>query len=255
MEKLFSNVEIEINTNCNRKCSYCPNSLNVNMEKRSMRKEVFERILDELYQVSFAGRISYHFYNEPLLCENIEYFVERTKERLPKCKQVLYSNGDWLSKVLFQSLSSKGIDLFVITNHNELDNLELHTFYHVYEMLSEKEKKSVVYLTAKDLNLTNRGGALSCLDVLNDVNVPCYMMESLIVIDVDGNIICCFEDYYKKMIVGNIMKSKLLEIWNKKEYVSLRHNLIQGNRGVSEVCKNCNNYTMKDEALEYDYIL
>ena len=255
MEELFRNVEIEINTDCNRKCSYCPNSKHKSIKKKSMKKEMFERIMNELCKVSFTGRISYHFYNEPLLCENIVYFVAQAKEKLPKCNQVLYSNGDRLDKPLFVKLLKSGVDLFVITNHNKIGELELHPFHKVYYSLSEEEKKHVVYLTEKDLNLTNRGGTLTNLGINEKSNMPCYMMKSLIVIDVDGNVICCFEDYYKKMIVGNIEKSSLLDIWNDKNYVKIREELSQGNRFVSGICEKCNNYSMADEIGEYDYIL
>lgn len=254
MKGLFSNVEIEINTDCNRKCSYCPNSVNSSIRK-NMKKDVFQKIVDELCNLTFTGRISYHFYNEPLLCENIGLFVSQVKEKLPKCKQVLYSNGDKLDKELFLKLLKDGVDLFVITNHNKLEDIDLHPFCKVYASLAENSKKHVVYLTGKDLQLTNRGGTLSSLGTNNKLNVPCYMMESLIVIDVEGNVICCFEDYYKKMIVGNVRETSLLNIWNEKSYVKLRKDVSQGKRFVSSICKNCNNYTMMDAANEYDYIL
>lgn len=255
MGEIFSNVEIEINTECNRKCSYCPNSKHNNIEKKHMKKEMFERIVNELCKVFFCGRLSYHFYNEPLLCENIIYFVTLAKKKLPKCKQVLYSNGDRLDKALFVKLLESGADLFVITNHNEIDELEMHPFYKVYYSLSEEEKKHVVYLTKEDLNLTNRGGTLTNLGDNENYKMPCYMMKSLIVIDVDGNVISCFEDYYKKMTVGNIGKSSLLDIWNDKNYMEIREELSRGNRLVSNVCKKCNNYSMVNEMGKYDYIL
>lgn len=255
MKDLFSNVEIEINTDCNRRCSYCPNSVTDSVRKRNMKKEVFERIINELKDLSFAGRISYHFYNEPLLCENITYFVKQVSEKLPKSKQVLYSNGDKLDEGLFIELLNNGVDLFVITNHNDLKHIESHPFHDIYMSLSENLRKHVVYITEKDLNLTNRGGTLPKLGTNDKYNVPCYMMESLIVIDVDGNVVGCFEDYLKKMIFGNLLESSLLDIWNNETYVKIRKDISQGKRYVSDVCKNCNNYTMVETATEYDYIL
>src|ERR1700730_14562092 len=58
---MFRAVELEVNSMCNRKCSYCPNV----SDKRPldyMEESLFEKVIQELAAIDFDGRISYHFY-------------------------------------------------------------------------------------------------------------------------------------------------------------------------------------------------
>lgn len=57
---MFRMVEIEINSQCNRKCSYCPNSFMKRKEQGEMESKVFYKLLESLRKIKFDGRISYH---------------------------------------------------------------------------------------------------------------------------------------------------------------------------------------------------
>jgi radical SAM protein with 4Fe4S-binding SPASM domain len=62
---------------------------------------------------------------------------------------------------------------------------------------------------------------------------------SNIIIDIDGNIIPCFEDYKKIHIMGNINNESLIDIWNKDKYKKFRKELRDGNRLKYDVCDKC----------------
>src|SRR5689334_10289174 len=92
-EFMFRAVEIEVNSMCNRKCVYCPNV----SDKRPpgyMDDRLFNKIIDELGAIDFDGRLSYHFYGEPLLDKRLPGFIERSKQRVPHSHTEIYSNGD-----------------------------------------------------------------------------------------------------------------------------------------------------------------
>ena len=63
-------IEIEINHDCNRACAYCPNSSLKRKNQGQMSERLFLRLLGQLKEIGYRGRISYHFYNEPLLSPN-----------------------------------------------------------------------------------------------------------------------------------------------------------------------------------------
>ena len=56
----------EINTYCNRRCSYCPVSLETAVPNHFMDEELFKLCIQRLKEINFTGSIMYHFYNEPL---------------------------------------------------------------------------------------------------------------------------------------------------------------------------------------------
>jgi len=233
-------VEIEINSHCNRTCSYCPNSVDSRIESGTMSVTLYQRILDQLKLNGFKGRISYDFYNEPLLCPDIDQFVEMTREQLPSSEIHLYSNGNLLSLSRFKKLFSAGVSWFVITKQ-EQEKEGQYLFDQTYLKLSELEKKSVSYRNFKDLHLTNRGGVLTHIKSKHDdISImPCLISSMMLTITVKGNVLPCFEDFYQKYQMGNIEQESLEEIWNKPEYIAYRKKLALGFRKDFSICSAC----------------
>src|SRR6266550_3893060 len=89
----LSVVELEVCSRCNRACPYCPVSTHpMPPVPARMSDGVFGRAVDELARVGFAGRISYHLYNEPLLRTDLARLVAIVADRLPDALQVLNTN-------------------------------------------------------------------------------------------------------------------------------------------------------------------
>lgn len=237
-EGLFSAVEIEINNNCNMACSYCPNSEHERIEKGEMSTDTFIKIMEQLTDVNFSGRISYHFYNEPLLCSKLDEFVILTKKYLPKCIIDIYSNGTMLTKNRVERLFSLGVDKFTITEHEGVK--VNYIFKNVYKELDEDKKRRVHFQGHEDLDLSNRGGLLEHLNG-NDVSVmPCYVPLFLLVITLKGNVLPCYDDFYQNHAMGNINENHINEIWKSEKYVNFRETLKKKNgRKSNPVCAKC----------------
>ena len=77
-------VEIEINSQCNRKCKYCPNSISERKHKGDMNFSLFLTIMKQLKEIKFEGRISFHFYGEPFLSKNLNSFAGTAPMNGPK---------------------------------------------------------------------------------------------------------------------------------------------------------------------------
>src|SRR5438045_3190781 len=90
---MFHNVELEVNSMCNRTCWYCPNS-SAKRPLGYMDEPLFRKIIDELGEMDFDGTVSYHFYGEPLLDSRLPGLIEYTSRRVPHCRPGIYSNGD-----------------------------------------------------------------------------------------------------------------------------------------------------------------
>ena len=68
-------IEIEINSNCNLSCSYCPNSLFDRKETGQMKWSTFTELVSQLKNNNYKGKIAFDFYNEPMEAINFKHYV------------------------------------------------------------------------------------------------------------------------------------------------------------------------------------
>lgn len=238
MNNLFNTIEIEINHGCNKSCSYCPNSVNTRIETGHMKIGLYEELMLQLKGLNYSGKISYSFYNEPTLSPNLELYISLAKKMLVGVSIELYSNGTLIDSQKFKQLIIAGVDKFIITKHEKIENYE---FDKTYSLLSSTEKLLVNFRNYTELKLTNRGGLLK--EVGPEVNtkfLACKIPDKMLTITVDGNVVPCFEDFFQKNEMGNIGKTNILDIWNSDKYKSFRKALRQGLRHKFEACKDCN---------------
>lgn len=227
---LLNTVELEVNSRCNRKCGYCPVSvLPIPPVARYMSDEVLIRTLEELQHIEFTGRISYHFYNEPLLRKDLDRVVAIVKDYLPSCYQVLFTNGDLLNDDNYHVLLQAGIDLFQVTSHS---------------LKEHPERPSQVVNYPEQLTLTNRGGTLTHLPNVTEeiLQKPCYAPSEMLIVTVPGDIVLCYEDAEREHVMGNIMEESLEDIWNGEKFVAYRQALADGDRrNGADICRSCTN--------------
>ena len=233
---MFSAVEIEINHDCNQRCSYCPNSVGVRKERGQMSLKTYTMIMHQLQELNFEGRISYEFFNEPMLHHEFSDIVRVTKRMLPKSKVVLYTNGTLLNKDNFYSLLDEGIDHFNVTKHMGVEN---YHFDEMYNKLPVKYKEKIRYLNYDEIYITNRGGIMN--EIINNTSpvTPCYIPTRVIVITVKGNVLPCYEDFYQQNVMGNVNDSHIKDIWDSARYVRFRRDLRRCQRYKYITCKKC----------------
>lgn len=244
-EKQIKAIEIEINSRCNLQCSYCPNSLNARESHGTMSVEMYHSLIDQLHELNFSGRISYDFYNEPLLSKNLLNYVSYTKNKLSGSFIEIYSNGTLLTLEKFRDLVSAGVDQFLITKHEGVKSN--YIFPKTLNCLTEDERAMVIYREHEDIVKFNRGGTLGSMhDKEVKAFTPCHIPEAVISITHDGNVLPCFEDVKETLIMGNLKEKSLIDIWNSEKYVTFRKHLRTGLRHLYGVCKNCDRYLVKD---------
>jgi radical SAM protein with 4Fe4S-binding SPASM domain len=238
MTGLFEAIEIEINHGCNKTCSYCPNSVAERIEKGHMSVETYTLLLAQLNDLEFKGRISFHFYNEPMLSPNLDLFSKMAKDALKGISIELYTNGIFLTLDRFCQLEEAGVDLFIVTQHEDTEN---YPFLDTLKVLSEPQKKKVQFKNFKDIKLTNRGGVLPHIQSPHNTTLlPCFIPSKMVTVTVEGNVVPCFEDFYQKNQMGNIHEKSIRAIWSSEKYEEFRKNLKKGMRHQFEACKSCN---------------
>ncbi len=219
-------VEVEVNSRCNRRCGYCPVSvLPIPKVPRLMDDAVFTELLRQLSDLSFDGRLSYHFYNEPLIRKDLERLVARAAAALPAAEQVLFTNGDLLTDARYASLVEAGVDHFVVTRH-------------AMTPIAERDRQTVLFPV--DLRITNRGGLM--FDIDGPVDAPCFAPSEMLIVTVTGDVVLCYEDAERRNVMGNIMESTVAEIWCSERFCRIRDALAAGDRGAgAPICTTCSN--------------
>lgn len=236
----FKAIEIEINHDCNRACSYCPNSIAERKSSGKMSEQLFNKIMTELKALNFQGRVSFHFYNEPLLNPDLDHFVALTKTFLAKCRIEIFTNGTLLTKDRLITLIDRGVDKFTVTRHHGIKQLPIEA---IYENLEPNIKSKLKLQSYNELIYTSRGGLMNVGHTKKTppLDLPCYIPSAVLVVTKDGNVVPCFEDYFEQNVMGNINDNSLEEIWNSEKYKNFRDRLKMKLRHELPVCKSCNN--------------
>lgn len=243
-------VEIEINTECNLSCSYCPNSKGARIEQGNMSDEVLDKVLGDLKDINYKGKIAFDFYNEPLLANSFHDRVKKIKEFLPETFIELYSNGTKIStQENLNEILGAGVDKIYITKHEAVKKLALEKFY---DELDPRTKDKVLLRTYNDLKLTNRGSYLNHIYSGETLTTPCKVPSLVMTITKEGNILPCFEDFEQTQIMGNIMEESIANIWSSDKYTKFRSELMSGNRSLHKICKNCNRVSEKAMEISRD---
>lgn len=227
----FCCISIETYGICNRKCEFCFNDDKFpKRETGVMKKELWKKIMDELAEIKFSGRISPHFYGEPLLDRRLPELMEYARKKCPKSYIQIYSNGDFLNEVILKNLVKRGVDHFLITNYDDKEKPEIG-------MLKKKYSIHMTFQSYKDFEKVDRAGKIFGRKKI--LNNPCLRPSSQVVINWKGDVILCCQDFYAIHSFGNIGEKSLMEIWNSKEFRDCRDKLSSGKRREVDLCKNC----------------
>jgi hypothetical protein len=95
----------------NRRCWFCPNSfVDAHSENRFMPEKTFGKIISELKEMDFSGRVSYNRYNEPLADKMVLKRICETRTALPHAYLSTSTNGDYLDRTYLEQLADAGMD-------------------------------------------------------------------------------------------------------------------------------------------------
>ena len=235
----FRNINIEINTSCNRRCSYCPNSIydrGLIENEKLIPIEFYKKIIDELSSINYNGGISPVGYGEPLLDKRLIDIIKYTRQRLPEANIKLFSNGDLLDINKYNSLIDAGLTELTLTQYEGQMSKNLKDVLE-YEKNNPSRKCKLIHKEFNStIQLSNRGGEVTPNIV--ESNPGCIYTSSPIVIDVNGNVILCCNDYFSSHIFGNVKEESVLDIWRKEEYKNIRKMLKKG-KFILPICKRC----------------
>lgn len=217
-------VEIEIGVRCNRTCIYCPNSTVGSISSSSfMEIGLFRLIIAQLSEIAFSGRLSFHFYNEPLMRKDLEALVAIARAALPLAHLVIYTNGDLLTDTRYHNLLNAGGDFFIVTRHGG-------------KPMKPRLHQRVQF--PQDLDLSGRAGAVVAVTV--PLQRACHAPSEMLIVTVNGDVVLCHEDARREVVLGNLGHTTLQDIWCGDEMERFRHHLVRGGRReAGQICARC----------------
>lgn len=243
---LFHHVEIETVNRCNGVCSFCP--VSVRNEQRpysKMSDKLFKKIINELAEINYKGRLALFSNNEPLLDDRILDFHKYARKMLPNARMHLYSNGTLMNKEIFLELLQY-LDELIIDNYNQ--ELELIPISKIIKEYAEENpeviKKVTIVLRKPNEILTSRGGdAPNRTNVYIEKGISCIQPYQQLIIRPDGKVSLCCNDALGKSTMGDVNKESLVDIWYGKKFSEIRELILNGRENF-EHCKNCDTFVI-----------
>ena len=253
-------VELSLIDVCNRKCSFCPKSdESVAPDTfQQMSRKIVKKIYDDLLEINFKGAIALCGYGEPMLHKDINWIVEKLSN---VATVEIITNGDVLNSKNLQDLYLAKASKILVSMYDGPEQIQ--KFKELGKKANIPEEILILrdrwYGDSKDfgVKLTNRAGTIKTGDqppVLQ--NEKCFYPTYQFLIDWNGDVFLCPQDWQRRVTMGNVMQQSIFEIWNGKILTKFRKNLLNGNRDKMP-CNKCNadgKLLGKDHAKAWHYI-
>lgn len=229
-------VELNIIELCNRTCSFCPRSdstLYKNLNNQ-MSVNTVKSIASSLKSINYSNRISIAGFGEPFLHKQlVEYVKILSTAGNPKWIEII-TNSDFLSYNKISELVNAGCTNLTISMYDK----------DISDEITQLVRDLPIDLTFKhcysgNMTLVNRVDILSNSSSLN-INKPCYLPFYKMLIDWNGDVIICNNDWGRESIFGNVNKSSISDLWLHSKLTNIRETLSHGLRKNINPCKKCN---------------
>ena len=236
-------IELSLIDTCNRSCVFCPksNDMIAPNTHQQMENPLIEKLVNDLKEINFKGSINLCGYGEPMLHKNVNSIIKKLSE---VGSVELVTNGDVLNENKLQELESSGISKILISMYD--GEHQVKKFEKMIE--NSKIKKNLVDLRDRwysenedyGLKLTDRAGTIKQKNK-NVLSVPtkCFYPSYSMMIEWNGDIFLCPQDWQRRIAQGNLMQKSIIEIWSGSMLTKYRKKLLDGKR-IDSPCRECN---------------
>ena len=236
-------IELSLIDVCNRKCTFCPKS-NSDIAPdtfQKMSRKIIDNIYDQLRKINFKGTISLCGYGEPLLHKDLNYIVKK----LSAISNVeVITNGDVLSPKILQDLYIAKVSKVLISMYDGPE--QINKFEEIRRKANVPDEMLILrdrwYDKLNDfgVKLTNRAGTVKTGEQAEvNLSAKCFYPAYQFLIDWNGDVFLCPQDWQRRVTMGNVMQETIFEIWTGKIITKFRKNLLSGKR-CSSPCSSCN---------------
>jgi len=239
MTELFRAILIETRNSCTRTCWFCKfGQERQDVATWQMDWETIQKLLENLRDLQYGGRISWFNINEPLTDRRMVEIVKMTREYCPQAFVSLATNGDLLDDTLYNSLKASGLDVLGVSIYDDKTFEKVNKFADPQMVLMDKR------LVNEDM-LENRGGGICRKmpaferDRARFQNETCSRPFTMMVVNPRGQVVLCCDDMYGDVIMGDVHLQRLEQIWNNEKFSLYRDTMNREGRHNLPLCNNC----------------
>lgn len=243
---IFEHIEIETINRCNGVCEFCP--VNVHDDSRvrkEMEEGLFHKIIQELEDMDYHGRLATFSNNEPFLDKRIIEWNKYARDHLPNARIHLFTNGTLLSLEKFIEIIPF-LDELIIDNYtkdlNLLKNCEDIVNY-CEEHAELKGKVTIVRRSPKEIRTSRGGDAPNRKNKKSFADIGCIYPFQQLIIRPDGKVSLCCNDALGRSTMGDVNEESLTDIWYGERFQEVRKQLLKG-RGAVSHCVYCDTFNL-----------
>lgn len=272
-------IKIETTNACNGNCIYCPRA-KMSRPLGFMDEALFKKIAQDIKK-SGINCVHLQNYGEPLLDQGIFEKISLLKKQGIK-SVCIFTNGLLLSEEVSHRLIESGLDEIGISIDTDIESVHdrtrknlnfkdmLNNIQRLLELRGNLGRRLKITLCAT-VHEHNRDGIISFRDrwkVLVDEihfqnahgwsqnrnylvrdNFPCQRLWLTFTVLWDGRVSLCCVDFDGKLILGDLTRESILEVWNNRRYEELRRaHLSLDKNCLPAICSNCDLW-LKDSPL------
>ena len=206
-----------------------------------MSRLLIDKLSSELQKINYGGAVALCGYGEPLLHKDIIYITKK----LSKVSSVeIVTNGDVLTSKMLKNLYSANVSRVLVSMYDGPEQIK--KFKKIIK--SSKVPEELVILRDRwydkvnnfGVKLTNRTGTIKIGNqVSNSTHTICFYPSYQFLIDWNGDVFLCPQDWQRRRTMGNMMQENIFNIWVGKIITRYRKDLLKGKR-ISSPCNTCN---------------
>ena len=236
-------IELSLIDVCNRKCSFCPKADDTVAPDtyQKMTMLLIDKLVKELKEIKYQGSVVLCGYGEPMLHKDV-YEISRKLSEVSFVEVV--TNGDTLTKKKIKELYNANVNKVLVSLYDGPEQVEK------FKKMSDEAQVPNDFVILRHrwhdenqdfgLKLTNRAGTIKVGKQYDVDNFSfCYYPSYSLLIDWNGDIFLCPQDWQRRRAMGNMMLENIFDIWVGKIMTNYRKNLLKGKRCASP-CSECN---------------
>lgn len=265
---------VELTSICNYRCIMCPNKDLSKENKGTMQWELYKKIVDEAADLAFDINLAHR--GESLLHPQLDQAIRYAKKKGLYTR--LHTNGSLLSAETAQKIIASGLDRIsfsfdgytkeVYENIRRGGDFDL-TLANIIRFLELKKAAGKKHPLAaiEVINFTETADEQarnSFKERFSDLPLDSFVIKELhnwageikkehdpkhysvcpfpwnaMIINWDGTVSPCTQDFFGSYLIGDVNHSSLQEIWNSEKMTELRAKLSRRELAGLKACSEC----------------